>query len=133
MERNPTARLEQMIAAIQRRWGTHALRLLPGVLAASPCAVLALTPLPYSPEMARSLAFTGSLLAHAASIRLHIIRWEGHEHTVIQIIDRWRVDDGWWRRRVWREYFQLITRSGLLVLIYHDVRAAEWRLQRLYD
>src|SRR6266540_7066822 len=28
MERNPTARLEQVIAAIQRRWGTHALRLL---------------------------------------------------------------------------------------------------------
>ncbi len=52
----------------------QALRVLPGVLAASPCAVLALTPLPYSPEMARSLAFTGSLLAHAASIRLHIIR-----------------------------------------------------------
>ena len=52
----------------------QALRVLPGVLAASPCAVLALTPLPYSPEMARSLAFTGSLLAHAASIRLHIVR-----------------------------------------------------------
>jgi recombination protein RecA len=52
----------------------QALRILPGILAASPCAVLALTPLPYSPEMARSLAFTGSLLAHAASIRLHIAR-----------------------------------------------------------
>ncbi len=60
-------------------------------------------------------------------------KWEGNEHVVIQIIDRWRVDEGWWRRRIWREYFQLVTRSGLLVLIYHDIRAAEWSLQRLYD
>jgi hypothetical protein len=59
--------------------------------------------------------------------------WEGHRHVVEQIVERWRVDEGWWRRRVWREYFQLVTRSGLLVLIYHDVRASEWRLQRLYD
>ena len=59
--------------------------------------------------------------------------WEGNQHAVIQIIDRWRVDEGWWKRRVWREYFQVVTRTGLLVLIYHDLRAAEWRLQRLYD
>jgi recombination protein RecA len=52
----------------------QALRVLPGMLAASPCALIALTPLPYSPEMTRSLAFTGSLLAHTASIRLHIVR-----------------------------------------------------------
>ena len=59
--------------------------------------------------------------------------WEGHRHSTERIVDRWRVDEGWWQRRVWREYFQLTTRSGLLVLIYHDVRAGEWRLQRLYD
>ena len=59
--------------------------------------------------------------------------WESQRHAVERVIERWRVDEGWWRRRVWREYFQLVTRSGLLVLIYHDVRAGEWRLQRLYD
>jgi RecA/RadA recombinase len=60
----------------------QALRMLPGPLAASPCALIVLTPLPYSPEMTRSLAFTGSLLAHAASIRLHIVReaWLPAEH-----------------------------------------------------
>ncbi len=60
----------------------QALRILPGVLAASPSALVALTPLPYSPEMTRSLAFSGSLLAHAASIRLHIVReaWLPAEH-----------------------------------------------------
>jgi hypothetical protein len=59
--------------------------------------------------------------------------WDGHRHAVDQFIARWRVDEGWWHRRIWREYFQLITRTGLLVVIYHDVRAHEWRLQRLYD
>ncbi len=56
--------------------------MLPAALAASPCAIVALTPLPYLPEMTRSLAFTGSLLAHAASIRLHIVReaWLPAEH-----------------------------------------------------
>jgi recombination protein RecA len=60
----------------------QALRVLPASLAVSPCALVALTPLPYSPEMTRSLAFTGSLLAHAAAIRLHIVReaWLPAEH-----------------------------------------------------
>lgn len=60
----------------------QALRVLPATLAALPCALVALTPLPYSPEMTRALAFTGSLLAHAASIRLHIVResWLMAEH-----------------------------------------------------
>jgi hypothetical protein len=52
---------------------------------------------------------------------------------VTQIIDRYRDDTGWWQRRVWRENFLLVTATGLLVLIYHDVRTGEWRLQRLYD
>jgi recombination protein RecA len=52
----------------------RALRVLPGALAESPSALIVLTPLPYSPEMTRSLAFSGSLLAHMAAIRLHIAR-----------------------------------------------------------
>jgi hypothetical protein len=43
------------------------------------------------------------------------------------------VDGGWWGRRAWREYFQCLTATGLLVLLYHDVRAGTWRLQRVYD
>lgn len=59
--------------------------------------------------------------------------WQTHRHMVATILERWRVDEGWWKRRVWREYFTLTTHSGLLVLIYHDVRTDTWRLQRLYD
>jgi hypothetical protein len=59
--------------------------------------------------------------------------WADHRHNVFTILERWRVDEGWWRRRVWREYFTLTTHTGLLVLIYHDVRDDAWRLQRVYD
>lgn len=57
----------------------RALRSLPSALSNSSCAVLALTPLPYSLEMTRSLGFTGSLVAHAAAVRLHVAReaWVG--------------------------------------------------------
>ena len=43
--------------------------------------------------------------------------WQGHRHAVATILERWRVDESWWRRRVWREYFTLTTHSGLLVLM----------------
>jgi recombination protein RecA len=52
----------------------QALRVLPGPLASSPCALIALTVLPYSPAMVRALAFQGSALAHTATVRLHVAR-----------------------------------------------------------
>jgi recombination protein RecA len=60
----------------------QALRKLPGPLAASSCALVALTVLPYSPAMIRSFALGGSLLGHAAAIRLHVAResWLEAEH-----------------------------------------------------
>jgi hypothetical protein len=60
----------------------QALRILPAPLAISPCALIALTPLPYGPEMVRAIAFGGSALAHAAAIRLHVTReaWLQAEH-----------------------------------------------------
>jgi hypothetical protein len=59
--------------------------------------------------------------------------WEGRTHRVTGISKRWRVDTGWWRLRVWREHFKLETDTGLLVIIYRDLLADEWYLQRLYD
>jgi hypothetical protein len=59
--------------------------------------------------------------------------WLGAHHTVQGIANRWRADRGWWRKRVWREYFKLYTDTGLLVILYHDLLAGRWYLQRLYD
>ncbi len=59
--------------------------------------------------------------------------WRGQIHPVGGIAKRWRVDWGWWRVRIWREYFKLYTRTGLLVIVYHDLLTGRWYLQRLYD
>ena len=59
--------------------------------------------------------------------------WQGRRHPVEQIAKRWRVDQGWWQGRVWREYFKVATGSGLLVVLYRDFLSGEWFLQRVYD
>ena len=59
--------------------------------------------------------------------------WQGNRHPVIQVTRRWRIDVDWWRGRVWREYFKLVTRTGLLVEVYHDLVGGGWFVQRLYD
>ncbi len=66
------------------------------------------------------------------------IWWRGRGHPVEEVLNRWRVDEGWWRLgvedgRVWREYFKLVTRSGLLLLLYRDLAGGGWYLQGLYD
>lgn len=60
----------------------QALRGLPATLSASPTALVALTPLPYTPAFTRAIAFTGSFVGHAAALRLHIAReaWLTAEH-----------------------------------------------------
>ncbi len=59
--------------------------------------------------------------------------WRTRSHPVQGIAKRWRVDYGWWRRRIWREYFKLYTGTGLLVVLYRDLLTGQWYLQRLYD
>lgn len=59
--------------------------------------------------------------------------WQETAHPVENIIDRWRVDAEWWRGRIWREYFTLITSTGLLVEMFHDLTTGEWYIQRMYD
>ena len=63
----------------------------------------------------------------------HSFEWKGDAHSVTGISKRWRVDTGWWRLRVWREYFKLETDTGLLVIIYRDLLTNDWYFQRLYD
>ena len=62
-----------------------------------------------------------------------LFTWQGQKHPVEEITKSWRVDIDWWRERVWRAYFKLRTRTGLLVIIYQDLLSCKWYLQRLYD
>ena len=59
--------------------------------------------------------------------------WRGRRCRVERIAKRWRLDQGWWQRRIRREYFKLTTREGLLVVIYYDWIGGTWYLQRIYD
>ncbi len=59
--------------------------------------------------------------------------WRGRRYVVDAIAKRWRVDTDWWTKRVWREYFKLTTKNGFLLILYHDLVADKWYVQRLYD
>jgi len=54
---------------------------------------------------------------------------------VAEVCNRWRVREGWWREEgeCWREYHKLLTREGLLCLLFHDLHGDGWFLERLYD
>ena len=61
------------------------------------------------------------------------LRWQGRPHRIIAIPRHWQVDSDWWRERVWRAYYKISTDSGLLLVIYEDLAAGGWYLQRLFD
>lgn len=60
------------------------------------------------------------------------IRWEHGKHQVKKIANHWRVDFGW-QPRIWRDYFRIETKGGLMLTIYHDLVADQWYWQTSYD
>lgn len=61
------------------------------------------------------------------------ILWQGQAHLVQEITRRWRVQSDWWREQLWRDYFKLTTDTGLLLIIYHDLKQEAWYVQHLFD
>lgn len=59
--------------------------------------------------------------------------WQSKQHQILLIAQQWRFDVGWWRVRLWRDYYRVTTDTGLLVLIYHNLLSDTWFLERLYD
>lgn len=59
--------------------------------------------------------------------------WNNRIHAVHRVTNRWRADTDWWCRRIWREYFKIVTESGMLVILYHSLLDDHWYLERLYD
>jgi len=66
--------------------------------------------------------------AHGRPWRL---RWEGGSEAV-EVSNRWRVEEAWWRRPVSRDYYKLYGQS-LLALVYLDRVDGTWHLERVYD
>jgi hypothetical protein len=70
--------------------------------------------------------------ADAAGLPVHL--WmSGTDHGEVGICNRWRVDDGWWREPVARDCFKVVTRSGLLAVIFLDELRGTWHLERVFD
>lgn len=63
--------------------------------------------------------------------RLVAIRWAGQREPV-QVCNRWRIEEAWWRRPVSRDYYKLVG-VHLLALVYLDRVDGTWHLERVYD
>ncbi len=59
------------------------------------------------------------------------IRWAGRREPV-EVCNRWRVDENWWREPIARDYFKVVG-TRWLALIYYDRVSRSWHLERLYD
>lgn len=59
--------------------------------------------------------------------------YKGRRERVRGTLKRWRVVQGWWKRPVTREYFQVKTESGTVCELYRDLLTGVWYLQRVYD
>ena len=59
------------------------------------------------------------------------IRWNGRRE-VVEVCNRWRVEEDWWREPIARDYFKVVG-DRWLALVYLDRVDGSWRLERLYD
>jgi hypothetical protein len=61
--------------------------------------------------------------------------WKNASHTIVEVSNVWRVHTRWWEPRqvVWREYWKVVTDTGLLCQIYRDMENGGWFIARVYD
>ena len=50
--------------------------------------------------------------------------------TVEAVLERWRIDDEWWRQPISREYRVVVLDDGRNVTLYHDLLEGNWYAQR---
>ncbi len=63
--------------------------------------------------------------------RLVAISWADRREPV-EVCNRWRVEEQWWRDPIARDYYKVVGRRWL-ALVYQDRIAGTWHLERLYD
>ena len=59
------------------------------------------------------------------------IRWTDRREEV-EVCNRWRVEEAWWREPIARDYFKIVS-ARWLALVYLDRMDGSWHLERLYD
>lgn len=61
--------------------------------------------------------------------------WQGQAHAVERLVKRWEVETDWWSEEgeSRRLFVTVITRTGMLCVLFFDFVTSEWRMSRLYD
>lgn len=61
--------------------------------------------------------------------------WRGERHQIVEVNRCWRVDVGWWDPNVCtnRQYWEVVTDTGVFCLIHQELPEGEWFLSRIYD
>ena len=55
---------------------------------------------------------------------------DGKTKRVEAVREMWRIDDEWWRDQIARRYVDVILEGGTHVVLYEDLLAGVWFLQR---
>ncbi len=63
--------------------------------------------------------------------RTSAVTWQRRE-PVREVVNRWRVDDDWWRVPISRMYW-VVTTPTMLLEVYEDLCTGDWYLQRVID
>jgi hypothetical protein len=66
-----------------------------------------------------------------AAGQLIAIAWSGRREAV-EVCNRWRVAEAWWRDPIERDYFKIVG-TRWLALVYLDLKDQTWHLERLFD
>ena len=49
---------------------------------------------------------------------------------VAEVLEVWRIDDEWWRAPITRRYVDVVLEGGAHVVLFEDLRTAEWFVQQ---
>jgi len=58
--------------------------------------------------------------------------WRGRRDPVT-VGNHWRLEGDWWRQRIAREYYRLLTKSGIVCTVYRDGGDGGWYLEKMLD
>ena len=69
---------------------------------------------------------------YAANGQPHALRWRGCYWRIEAVLNRWRVETGWWDIPIQRDYYKVALDSGGMLLLVHDQTAGDWFVRRIY-
>ena len=59
------------------------------------------------------------------------LKLRGRWVAVESVVDRWRIDDEWWRERpISRMYYECAVDQGLRTAVFQNLDTGEWSLQK---